>query len=121
MLLADTLTNLSATGSVLATILGAAAVVLARRNDTKGIALQEERQAFELQAEAMTLQSQQMDRVLAESDRVRARNEQMHESLNTALAKVAEITVKHERCERDLNALGNRLRIAEARITELGG
>lgn len=128
-------TLLGGFGTALAAVVGVFAFLQKRRTDreqaaitAKAMTRDEVQQAFDLQERAMAELVASNQRLTAEITRVRDKNDDMHGSLNSALAELNIVKGEHRKCERDLNALGDELRstvgrlhIAEARIAELGG
>lgn len=119
---------LGGTGTLLAAVVGALALLQSRRTEHKTATREEVQQAFDLQDKAMKEIEESNNRLTLEIERVRGRNDAMHESLNGAYAKMAELSAEHRQCRTDLATLGERLdttqnalHIAEARIAELGG
>lgn len=108
------LTAIGAILTAIATVMGAFALVLSRRTEHKSATKEETQQAFDLQQVAMK-------NVLEDNIRLRARQDDLHKSMNSVLGKLGEMTAKHETCDRNLKATNDRLKIAEARILELGG
>lgn len=89
--------------------------------EQKAATREEVQQAFDLQSVAMEQVKTANADLIKELARQSGKYEAMHDSLNSALARVAELKAEHTKCTTDLNAMGNRLRLAEARIAELGG
>lgn len=126
---------LGSTGTFIAAVVGAAAYFQSRRTEHKTANREEVKQAFDLQDLAMKEVRETNVRLTEEIARVRGKNDAMHDQLNSTFARMAELKAEHTRCTQDLNALGEkqrtteedlhhtneRLRIAEARIAELGG
>lgn len=108
---------LQATGPILtavASVLAAWALILNRRNEKRSATKDETKQAFELQQVAM-------ENILADNQRLRARHDELHDTVNTVVGKLGQVTSHHARCEQQLDDVISRLRNAEARIHELGG
>lgn len=123
MILAATevLTSIGLTATAIGTFVGSWALFQAKKTESKAATREEVNQAFEMQGTML-------NRYKEDNDRLRGRNDQMHDTINRLVAQVAETKVKHEKCEKDTNAIADRLRIAEnhlrvaeARISELGG
>lgn len=89
-----------------------AANELAENIDTHTIALIQSAQ--EVQTAALT-------RAEAEIEKLRKRNDDLHDTVNRVVGQLGETKVQHQQCQDDLRDIGNRLRIAEGRIAELGG
>lgn len=103
----------SLAGSV-AAVIGAYALLQARRTEDKTATREEVGQAFDLQDKAM-------QHIVEENDRLRVRDKDLHDRVNTMAGKLGEMTTKHRQCEATLEDLTSRLRIAESKIAELGG
>lgn len=129
MLLAvDLGTILGGVGTLIASVVGAFALIQKHRTDhriaeTEGKKAnsEETQQAFDLQDLAMQEVVASNSRLVAEIARVREKNDKYHDDINRILGTLGEVKARERRCQDDLNALGDRLRIAEARIAELGG
>lgn len=107
----------AAAGGLLTALAGAMAswaLVLARRNERRSANKDETQQAFDLQQVAM-------GNIVADNERLRARQGELHDTVNRVVGKLGEMTTQHARCEEQLDAVIGRLRVAEARIHELGG
>jgi hypothetical protein len=114
-------TVLGSIGAFTAAIIGAAAYVQRNRIDGAVATREEVKQAFDLQDQAMHAMVEQSERDRAEITRVRERNDAMHTQLNKVIGELAISTSHRQRCEVALVELEDRLHIAEARISELGG
>lgn len=126
---------LGSLGTFIAALVGGIALVQSRRTESKTATRDEIQQAFDMQDKAMLELETSNTRLATEIARVRGKNDAMHETLNTTFAKMAELKAEHSKCTRDLNSLGTELRstnaelkgvrtalrIAEAKIAELGG
>lgn len=100
--------------TALASVMGAVALILARRNERTAATKEETQQAFDLQQKSM-------ENVERDNERLRHRQDEMHETINRVLGQLAEVTTHHRRCEESLDEMHTRLRAAETRIAELGG
>lgn len=96
--------------------------------DESKLSLEESKQAFELQASAMKIQSEVMDRLIKENERLRERDGELHDKVNQVVGKLGEVTIAHRQCTEALEVRDetilehtNKIRILEARVSELGG
>jgi hypothetical protein len=129
MLLAvDMGTILGGAGTLIASVVGFLAYMGNRKNAQKQAAIDakkadtsETQQAFDLQDRAMQDLIASNKRLTNEVGRVRDKNDEQHDTINRILGQLGETKAREQQCQRDLNALGDRLRLAEARIAELGG
>ena len=142
ILAVDIGTVLGSIGTLIAAVVAALALLQNRRTESKTATREEVQQAFELQDLAMKELEASNLRLIAEINRVRGKNDAQHDTLNTTFAKMAELKAEHNKCQRDLNALGrelrrttgelreaqgelrdvhNQLKVAQAQIAELGG
>lgn len=95
-------------------VMGAWAVILGRRNEKRSATKDETQQAFDLQQLAM-------ENVSKDNERLRKRQDDLHDQVNRLVGQLGEVTVNHRKCEDQLIELGERLRLTEAQIHELGG
>ncbi len=103
----DALTALGAVATSLATLAGGWAVLQARRTEKRSADRQETQQALDAQ-------SSLLDRYEKRITHLEARNSDLHGRINDVLAKFAVVSEGEKACKQ-------RLAIAEARISELGG
>lgn len=100
--------------TAVASVLAAWAVVVARRNEKQNATKEEVGQAFELQQKSM-------ENVERDNERLRKRQDELHNQVESLVGRLGETTTRHRRCEESLDEMFERLRLAEARIAELGG
>jgi len=111
--------------TALAAVLAAWALIQQRRN--------EKRQALELARisqqsatkdeiqQAFDLQQVAMENLAKDNEGLRKRQGELHDTVNRLVGQLGVMTVNHRGCEEQLDRIAERLRIAEARIHELGG
>lgn len=117
----ERLTSVGGVLGALASVMGAYAVVQSRKTEQKSASREETQQALDAQ-------SQLLDRYEKRIEHLEARNNELHTRVNNALGELAIAKQQHRECEEQLRVtraeyeqLCSRLRIAEAKIAELGG